>query len=320
MHYRSDAMRSLARRAVDQGFQEIRLGSGHVRLVGPDGSAIVSSTSNGGARGVKNANAALVRAGFDPAWRKRTARRAARPPYAGDPAMTELEPQHAPPAPGKGVEHARYKTGRTMFVSDERGTVEDVELRIRRRADGALVGWTPPDSPTWAERKSWQVGPKGLTPEGQRTALEAKVRDWIAEGKPEKLRQPRVKLPDPSNVPEESASMPTNGHAASPAAESPASASTLDRQLVQIENDEPSSVSWLSVRIDRSEYPLASALAELVEKIAPAIQALEASGRKAAADLLVESVELSDVERELVSLWQEVNNRPRLEHGRRSDG
>lgn len=354
---RSDAIRDLARRAIAQGFDAGLSGRGHIRLVPPDGGKPVymSATSNAGDwHELKRARADLIRVGFDPYFDPRRTRRLARHEPDVDRVADELmrpvveaEPMAStPPTPPErpkavvGPEHHSYRTGKTVFVTDETTTIAGVDVRIRARADGSLVGWTPPYGDMPSRLRTWSVSRGRVsksepdrTPGEQRAELYAKVEQWVADGKPAKKAVPG-RGPRPKSGGQEDR-VPTNGHvdelAASPAIDKPAPPSEVMTALTTptptpIRTAEPAEedagahpVSWLTVRIEEAEYPLARALAELVDSVVPAIQALERSGRKAAADLLVESVEMSPAERELAMLWADIHGKPRLEHGRRSD-
>ena len=346
---RSDGVRDLVRSAIAQGFDVSMSGKGHVRVRPPNGGYppvyVSASSTSGDWHEVKRVRAGLVRVGFDPYFDARATRRAARaaepivavvadelmrPKQEGKPMPTPMPPpaDDRRPHATLGDDHPGYRTGKTVFVTDETIDVDGVALRLRRRADGTLVGWTPPTGDMPSRLRTWSVGVNRLqksapprTPDEQRAELIANVRQWIADGMPPKKQVPAAwKAAKTANAAarhaaEEGTEVPTNGHV-DIAEREPIEPAVAERAAAARDADMPA-VSWLSVRIDPADYPLARALAELVETIAPAVQALERSGRKAAADILVESVEMTEVERELVRLWQDVHGRPYLEHGRR---
>lgn len=108
--FRTDVLRDLARRALEQGWDAYRTGGGHVRLVNPTSGAMVelSTTANGRAHGQENVRQALMRAGVDlrsKAERRRDERARARltsprttqetTPMMADPIPAEQAPEPA---------------------------------------------------------------------------------------------------------------------------------------------------------------------------------------------------------------------------------
>lgn len=363
---RADGIRDLARRALAQGFDIGLSGSGHLRLVPPDGGRPVymsASSTAGDWHELKRARANLIRVGFDPYFDARARRRAARESIVETVAddmmrpgplkpISREKPMNAAPPPNphgrSGVEHARYKDGASVFVTDDVVTIAGQQVRLRRQANGRLAAWTPPEAPI-GERKSWSASPTAnrghtrRTPEDQRRAIAEKVVEWVAAGRPaakpvEHYQQAKsgakeqtsvptnghVDAPDREDVATEAALLATGHHRAQPKPTTVAAALATPTPIrpsagAADEPQEDAAVRWLTVRVEEAEYPLARALAELVDSVVPAIAALEKSGRKAAADLLVESVEMSPAERELAALWADIHGKPRLEHGRRLD-
>lgn len=353
--FRAPEMRDLARRAVQDGWDLYTRPGGHVDVVNPANGAVVrlSSTGYAGPSQLKPKRHEFEVAGLDlrsKAERRRAdrltrARAAARrvlaatPPPAPNvdpgidgraievPDVTQQRLQieadtHRPPPPQSGEAHARYRDGSTMFISDEIAMVDGVRLRIRQQRGGALIGWTPPEASIY-DRKSWSVGPRPLsktapprTLEEQRAELEAKVRDWIAAGKPPRKPQPTRPANERSQAVREAAMTKGNGVAPQPDAEDLAT----EAALVATGHLRPGGVVWTTARVDPAEFPIASALAELHRAVGPAIAALEAAGRADAAALVRAELANTPAEQELLRLWQELTERPRLEHGPAADG
>lgn len=63
--FRSDKTRALFLRACEQGWQPAITGTGHAKLISPDGKALVLSLTNTGGRGFGNAKATAKRMGLD---------------------------------------------------------------------------------------------------------------------------------------------------------------------------------------------------------------------------------------------------------------
>lgn len=332
--FRAPELRELARRAVQDGWDMYTRPGGHVDVVNPANGAVVrlSSTGYAGPSQLKPKRHEFEVAGLDlrsKAERRRAARLTrlrvvrATPPL---PALTaepgfggrsievpDMTQQHLPVAEERrpharlAETHPKYRDGSTVFVSDEIAVIAGERIRIRGQAGGGLIGWTPPEA-NMADRKTWSVGTRDLakrprTPEQQRAELEAKVRQWVADGKPAPVQISRTrKEPD----------MPgTNG--AAPVEPDDALAAATARA------SDRTGVIWTTARVDPAEYPIASALADLHRSIGPALAALEAAGKTDAASLVRAELANTPAEAELLRLWQELTERPRLEHGTTED-
>jgi hypothetical protein len=65
--------------------------------------------------------------------------------------------------------------------------------------------------------------------------------------------------------------------------------------------------------VDPDDYPIARALDDLERAVMPAVLALEAAGKSEAAELIRVELAKSPAEVELLALYREVNQRPRIE-------
>lgn len=338
---RAPELRDLARLAVRDDWDLYTRPGGHIDVVNPINGAVVrlSSTAYAGPQTIRSKRHEFQQAGLDlrsKAERRREKRivRASLngrapivPPLQVEASSSEVSPmvqqnlpveEHRPPAPGKGEAHARYRDGRTVFISDEIAVIGDARVRIRQQAGGALVAWSPPEADIY-NRKAWSVSPKGSpggqsgggrarTLDEQRALLEAKVRDWIADGKPERKHQPSRPANERSVETREKVVGKGNGLAevevgvGAVLAEPPTAA------------QERRSAIWTTARVDPSDYPIAVALDELERAVEPAVAALEAAGKTDAANLVRSELTKTPAEAELLALWRELTTKPHLEH------
>lgn len=180
---RSDQLRGLVRRAVDQGWDLYANGGGHLAAVNPTNGArvVLSMTTNGTGHALGNTRQAFARAGLDlrpKAERRRALRQEARPMQVHDvtptaPApVTPLETEAPNPRAGQGGK-AGGKFARSGPT--ERLDVGGYLVRAWPRADGTWVAETP-DLSKSRRLRSWY---------GQdRDQLLARVAEGIAEDPP----------------------------------------------------------------------------------------------------------------------------------------
>ena len=317
---RSDGMKSLARQALAQGFGLEWNGSGHPVLVSPDGTRVgFSATKRNNYHAVANVKSALVRAGFDPSATTARARRAMASAARGSgssmpspdpitsavervmldeprlevPPMTDATVDAPVDAP-ETVKHKQYRPagGKYVYTSAETLDLDGTPFYVRHRTDGQVAGFLHDDR-VKSGRKVF------ARKDGDQSAIVEAARAYIAEGRPE-----------PRRVGAETAASPAKtGH---DAAEAPALAVDTAKR--------PNGASggsrgvWAAAYVDPDDYPVAAGLDELDRMVAPAIEALLAAGKADAAELVRAELKRSPAEEELLRLYQEVMNRPRLEH------
>lgn len=337
--FRSDVLRDLARRALDQGWDAYPTGGGHLRLVNPaNGGMVEMSTSAGGSRyghDQRNVRVALARAGLDlrpKADRRRDRiaagrRRAAREhPIEEVPMMTtpapKAEPTPTPAAKAPSDPFARVPGSQRSLEIDGRKVQT---WKAKNGGAWALVG--APDGSSVR-----QPGNKGFSDRhGDEAEVMRRVREYIASGAVPEHRQRRAGPVDRHQAtPEEIASFGHKNGAGGPAvpnvgaggrrptaAELPAPVPTAGPDSPAAPTIPPSvapEAVWASVRVDPADYPIAASLANLARQVGPAIEALEAAGKVDAAALVRAELAQTPAEAELMRLWVEVTERPRLEH------
>ena len=303
---RSDRLRELAHDAIEQGFAIVQSGSGHPMLVSPEGRRVwfSSSTSSRDFHGLANARAALIRAGYVPPERRGRQSRPASPPPDIEVVRQDDEPitredQMPSQHPYLETKPKVADRGGYTFVSKGKAVAaEDVfvggqPFRIRTNADGSL------NVTTLRRRgqRGWQ------RKDGDRAALIRTVAGWVRTVEP--WEDP---MPDTAY---------TNGHAAAELGALPASAEAIADAL-EVEPEpvvEPRSSVVIAAFVDPGDYPIARSLDELERAVEPAILALEAAGKSDAAALVRGELAKTPAELELLALYREVNQRPRLERG-----
>lgn len=352
--FRSDTLRDLARRALDQGWDAYPTGGGHIRMVSPEGRIVeMSMTAAASRRGHDQANvrAEFARAGLDLRSKaeQRREKRALRSQYRGPLSLGEARSAHertmtmAAPAPMPkadkkappkivAAEHttktnrytarsgARAATNPAVNVWDER--IAGQPFRFREHADGKV------SVTTLRRRPQRSYGPSKTPMDERREYLAAwvqRVGPWEdapltngSAGHPLPVPQTIADVPDdvePGAVPDTDKAIvdafdaalmtpaepaePEPTETPPPAPEVPAS-ERVDEGLTR-------AAEWSVVRVDPSEFPIASTLSALHDSVQPAIAALIAAGKSDAAALLRGELELTPVESELVRLWAEVH-------------
>jgi hypothetical protein len=324
---RNERLRSLAEDAIGQGFRVIQTGSGHPVLASPSGERVWFSTSaSDGYHVVANVRASLMRAGYIP--RDRRGQKATPPVAVEDrgPAVDELhsedeqmtQPGHAfvgeKPKVATAGGYTFASKGKSVDAADV--IIGGQPFRIRYNADGSANSTTLRRSP----QRSWQS--RG----GDLARLRASMAAFVAENGGWEPPMPDTEIPGPMNGHATDAELAEVVSAARARAvvETTARAAKaepeprVDEPEPAAEDDAPGGDAggvWVSAFVDPGAYPIAKALDELDRAVGPAILALEAAGKADAAGLVRSELARTPAEAELLALYREVNNRPRLEHG-----
>jgi hypothetical protein len=229
---------------------------------------------------------------------------------------------------------ARRAGGAFAYVSGETVTVLGHEVKLRERADGDWFAMLT-DHRYASGRKSFSE--RG----GGKAGLLVKVERYLSEHPggvaPDRSRKTAAEIghqggkpkhtpadhqlaahviaehlpPKPATTAETPASAPKT--AAEPTA-APKPSNQAPKANGAAVADPAAFSTWAAVKIIDAEYPIAAALAELDRQVAPAIEALQAAGKTEAAELVRDELAKTPAEAELVRLWNELHNRPRLEH------
>ena len=228
-----------------------------------------------------------------------------------------------PPKRGRHVDlspraSSRRAGGAYAYVGGEEITIHGIPVKIRERADGQLMAIVA-DKRASSGRKQWSGSKDRAELVGRVTTwIEAQLAEFAAgtvEVEVHETPAPEPKIDRPDLDPITTIPSPVEPDVPEPAPDVEIEVEVdpgSDRKPAN--GVEADAAIWAAVRVDPSDYPIAAALEELDRAVAPAIAALEASGKLDAAALVRGELQRTPAEDELLRLWCEIKSRPRLEH------
>jgi hypothetical protein len=284
--FRADEYRELARSALSQGWDVYQESGGHVAVVSPQGHRVRLSVTAYAASGSLAAKRHEFRqAGLDlrsRSERRRTQRQEARTMQVHQVPRTEV-PDVTPTGTREVVRRNTPRpAGGAYALQGELETLDvgGFAVALGQRADGTWTAYTR-DRSRRGGRRSWYAQ--------DRTALLDRVYPSIA------TEPPRLEGPTkPSKAQEALAAAAPQAPEPEPEPEPEA-----PRQL-------PRPSTFHVVQAAPDEFPLAAALDQLDTVLAPGLVALEAAGKRDAADLVRAELVRTALEEELLALYRRV--------------